>query len=119
MMDLPASTKIGYGFNIGGHRMCIVINPYSIIGNNVDISQFLNIGSNHDTPAIIGDNVYIGPQVSVVEHVKIGSNSTIGAGAVVTKDIPQNSTAAGCPAKVLNYNNPGRFIKNRWLNQKS
>ena len=98
--------------------MCIVINGGTIIGNNVNISQFLNIGTNNETPAIIGDNVYIGPNVSIVEDVKIGSNSTIGAGAVVTKDIPQNSTAAGCPAKVLNYNNPGRYIERRWKQQK-
>ena len=114
---IPSSTKIGYGFYIG-HRMCIVINGGTIIGNNVNISQFLNIGTNNETPAIIGDNVYIGPNVSIVEDVKIGSNSTIGAGAVVTKDIPQNSTAAGCPAKVLNYNNPGRYIERRWKQQK-
>ena len=110
---IPSYTKIGYGFYIG-HRMCVVINPATVIGNNVNISQFLSIGSNHGTPAIIGDNVYIGPNVSIVEQVKIGTNSTIGAGAVVTRDIPQNSTAVGSPAKVLNYDNPGRYVGSRW-----
>ena len=92
----------------------MVVNGGTIIGNNVNLSQFLNIGTNHDTPAIIGDNVYIGPQVSIIEDVRIGNNSTIGAGAVVTKDVPENATAAGVPAKVLNLNNPGRYIYNRW-----
>ena len=107
------STKIGYGFNIG-HKICLVVNSGTIIGNNVNISQFDNFGTNHKTPAIIGDNVYIGPHVCLVDDVKIGSNATIGAGAVVTKDVPENATVAGVPAKVLNYDNPGRYIKNPW-----
>ena len=113
MIDIPTSLKIGYGLSIG-HKMCIVINNGTIIGNNVNISQFVNIGTNHKTPAIIGDDVYIGPHVCIVEDVKIGSNATIGAGAVVTRDIPENATAAGVPAKVLNFDNPGRYIQNPW-----
>ena len=50
----------------------------------------------------------------IVEDVKIGSNVTIGAGSIVTKDIPDNATVAGNYAKVLNYRNPGRFVHNRW-----
>lgn len=107
------STKIGYGFNIG-HKICLGVNSGTIIGNNVNISQFDNFGTNHKTPAIIGDNVYIGPHVCLVDDVKIGSNATIGAGAVVTRDVPENATVAGVPAKVLNYDNPGRYIKNPW-----
>ena len=110
-VQIPSSTKIGYGFYIG-HKICMVVNRGTIIGNNVNLSQFLNIGTNHNKPAIIGDNVYIGPHVSIVEDVKIGNNSSIGAGAVVVNDIPENATVAGVPAKVLNYNNPGKYIGN-------
>ena len=112
-VQIPLSVKIGYGLYLG-HHICMVVNPGTIIGNNVNLSQFLNIGTNHDTPAIIGDNVYIGPHVCIVEDVKIDNGSTIGAGAVVTKDIPENATAAGVPAKVLNYNDPERYIINKW-----
>lgn len=93
-----------------GHGMNIVINDGTIIGKNANISHFVNIGTNHNTPAIIGDNVYIGPMTCIVEDVKIGDNVTIGAGSVVTKDIPDNATVAGVPAKVLNFDNPGRYI---------
>jgi serine O-acetyltransferase len=108
---IPPMTRIGYGLDIG-HGMSMVINGGTIIGNNVSLSHFMSIGTNHDTPAIIGDNVYIGPNSTIVEDVCIGSNVTIGAGSVVTKDIPSDATAVGSPAKVINYNNPARYIKN-------
>ncbi len=92
---LPRKTKIGYGLYIG-HNGPVVINPAIVIGNNVNLSQFTTIGSNHNKAAIIGDNV------------------TIGAGSVVTKCIPDNATAVGNYAKVINYNNPERYIHNRW-----
>lgn len=112
-IDIPVETRIGYGLYLG-HKRCIVVNGGTIIGNNVNLSQFLNIGTEHRTPAILGDEVYVGPNVCIVENVRLGSKSSIGAGAVVVKDIPAGSTCAGVPAKVLNYNDPGRYIANRW-----
>lgn len=112
-IDIPPNTKIGYGLYLG-HGQSIIINPLTVIGNNCNISQFVSIGSNHATGAIIGDNVYIGPNVCIVEDVKIGNGVTIGAGAVVTSNIPDDATAAGVPAKILNFNNPGRYIGNKY-----
>ena len=112
-IQIPSSTKIGYGFYIG-HGVGIVINGGTTIGNNVNISQFLSIGTNKRTPATIGDNVYIGPNVCIVEDVKIGSNTTIAAGAVVIRDIPENSTAVACPAKVIGENKHPEYVHNRW-----
>ena len=51
----------------------------------------------------------------IVENVHIGNNVTIGAGSVVTKDFPDDATAAGNYAKVLNFNDPGRYVVNRYL----
>lgn len=110
---IKPGTKIGYGLYIGHHGP--VINPTTVIGNNCNLSQFTTIGSNEGKAATIGDNVYIGPGVCVVDDVKIGSNATIGAGSVVTKDIPENATAVGNYAKTISYNNPGRYIKNKWI----
>lgn len=110
---IERGTQIGYGFRIV-HGGPIIINVSSRIGNNVDIYQFSTIGSFSLNAATIGDNVYIGPSVCIVENVNIGNNATIGAGAVVVKDIPENCTAAGNPAKVISMKTPGRFICRRW-----
>lgn len=50
---------------------------------------------------IIDDNTYIGANVTILPNITIGKNCLISAGAVVTKDIPDNSIAAGVPAKVI------------------
>lgn len=54
-----------------------------------------------DAPVVIGDNVWLGMNVMVLKGVHIGENSLIGAGSVVTKDIPANVVAAGIPCQVI------------------
>ncbi|ALH96454.1 serine O-acetyltransferase [Acinetobacter equi] len=113
-IDIHSKTRIGYGLYIG-HGGPLIVNPTTIIGNNVNLSQFTTIGANGGQQAAeIGDNVYIGPNVCVVNHVHIGHNATIGAGSVVTKDIPANATAVGNYAKVIHYNNAGQSVNRRW-----
>lgn len=59
-------------------------------------------GPGIDDPDIyVGNNVYISTGVTILGPVKIGNNVTIGAGAVVTKDIPDNAIVAGVPAKII------------------
>lgn len=52
-------------------------------------------------PVTIGNNVFIGFNVTILPKVKIGNNCIIGSGSVVTKSVPDNSVVAGVPAKVL------------------
>jgi len=52
-------------------------------------------------PIFIGNDVWIGGNVTVVGGVHIGNNVIIGAGAVVTKDVPDNSAVGGVPAKLI------------------
>ena len=52
-------------------------------------------------PVSIGDNVWIGGQTVILPGVRIGHNVTIGAGSVVTKDVPDNVVAVGNPCKIV------------------
>ena len=52
-------------------------------------------------PVSIGDNVWIGSRVIILQGVTIGANSVVGAGSVVTRDIPPSVFAAGSPARVI------------------
>jgi acetyltransferase-like isoleucine patch superfamily enzyme len=54
---------------------------------------------------IIGDRVWLGANVTVLKGVTIGNDAVIGAGSVVTKDIPDGSIAVGVPAKVIKIRN--------------
>lgn len=53
------------------------------------------------SPVSIGDDVWIGANVTILSDVKIGNNVVIAAGAVVTKDVPDNSLVGGVPAKLI------------------
>lgn len=61
---------------------------------NVDQLEF-------GSPIVIGDNVWLGANVSILPGVTIGDSTVVGFGAVVTKDLPANSLAVGNPAKVI------------------
>lgn len=52
-------------------------------------------------PIVVGNDVFLGNNVLILPGVKIGNNVIIGAGSIVSKDIPNNSVAVGCPAKVI------------------
>lgn len=112
--QISRNTNIGYGLYIG-HNGPVIINDTAILGNNVNLSQFVTIGSNKGAAAVIGDEVYIGPNVCIVNNVNVGSCVTIDAGAVVVKDVPNGVTVAGNPAKIISTKNHGEFIKNKFI----
>jgi acetyltransferase-like isoleucine patch superfamily enzyme len=88
----------------------IYIGANTIAGINLSIvssdGHSINPASRHhgDFPRLsvtIGENVFLGDNVSILKGVHIGNNSVIGAHSVVTKDIPENVVAAGNPCRVL------------------
>lgn len=112
-LQISSRTRIGYGFLIQ-HSFGTIVNPDTVIGNNVTLMQFINIGTSNGKAALIGDCTNIFPMSCIVNDVVIGKNVTIGSGSVVTKDIPANATAVGAPARVINFNNPAKYIGHKW-----
>jgi len=85
---------------IGNH---VMIGPNTLI---TTVSHPLSAKARRDyaawaAPVTIGNDVWIGGNVTILPGVTIGNNVVIGAGAVVTKDIPSDSLALGTPARVV------------------
>ena len=87
----------------------IYIGDYSMIGPNVIIAtaghpinpELRQRVTQYNADVHIGKNVWLGAGVIVMPGVTIGDNSVIGAGSIVTKDIPANVVAVGNPCKVM------------------
>lgn len=93
---LMDSGKIAIGDNVFiAPNVCIITEEHAM-----DIKQRIE-GLEYTHSVNIGDNVWICAGVIVLPGVTIGDNSVIGAGSVVTKDIPPNSLAVGNPCKVI------------------
>lgn len=92
--------RFGKGFVIL-HSVAVVINGAVEAGDNLVIEHGVTIGAEKFQIPKIGNNVFLGAGSKVIGAVTIGNNVKIGANAVVVKDIPENSTAVGIPAKVI------------------
>lgn len=87
----------------------IYVGDYTMIGPNVTIAtaghpilpQLRQQGLQYNMPVRIGRNCWLGAGVIVLPGVTIGDNVVVGAGSVVTKDLPSNVVAAGSPCRVL------------------
>ena len=110
----------GYNISVGDNfymnHNCVILDPGKVeFGDNVFIGpncgfytaghpidiNLRNQGLEYAKPIKVGNNVWFGGNVVVLPGVTIGDNVTIGAGSVVTKDIPQNSLAVGNPCHVI------------------
>ena len=92
------AAKVKFGDNVFIAPNCGIYTA----GHPIDIKE-RNEGIEYARPITVGNNVWIGGNVVILPGVEIGDNVTIGAGSVVTKNIPSN---------VIAYGNPCRVIKN-------
>lgn len=104
-----AIIKIGNNCGFSGIR--IWADKSVVIGNNVRCGANVVITDSDahtddpragkEAPVVIEDNVWLGMNVIVLKGVRIGRNALIGAGSVVTSDIPENVMAAGVPCRII------------------
>jgi len=91
------STIIGQGVQIAPH---CAFSPYEhgfdLLGTDIRDQDITSSGD-----IVLEDNVWLGLNVTVLDGVRIGRGTVVGAGAVVTKSLPQQSIAVGVPAKVV------------------
>lgn len=88
--------KVKFGDNVFVAPQC----GFYTAGHPLDVERRIN-GLEYALPITVGNNVWIGAHVCVLPGVSIGDNTVIGAGSVVTKNIPANVLAYGNPCKVI------------------
>ncbi|QDE30580.1 acyltransferase [Shewanella polaris] len=109
-ITLGNEVAINHGCSLDGGRKGIKIGSQTRIANNVTVYAF-NHGMSADTPiykqpatskgVVIGQDVWIGAQVGIVDGVTIGDSVVVGMGCIVTKDVPAYAIIAGNPARVI------------------
>jgi len=118
-IEIHPGAKIGKNLFID-HGMGVVIGETSEIGDNVTIYHNVTLGGS--SPSIdserqrhekrhptIGNDVVIGSGAQIIGPIKVGNNSRIAANAVVVKDVPENATMVGIPARAVKLENKGSF----------
>lgn len=106
-IEIHPGAILGKGVFID-HGMGVVIGETTEVGNNVTIYQGATLGgTGKDTGKrhpTIEDNVVISAGAKVLGPFTVGENSKIGAGAVVLKEVPPNSTVVGVPGRIVQQN---------------
>jgi putative colanic acid biosynthesis acetyltransferase WcaB len=101
-MELWWNLNIGEGLRIF-HGYCLVIHPQTRIGKHVTLRHGVTLGNKGQLPEapILEDYVEVGAHAIIIGPIVIGKHAVVGAGAVVTKDVPKGAVVAGNPAKII------------------
>ena len=105
-LEIGSSVFINYGASLSAHQLVRIgdgcqLGSYACLMDNDYHSVEDRERPGESAPIVLGRNVWLGIRVIVLKGVTIGDNAVIGAGSVVTRDIPANCLAAGVPAKVI------------------
>ena len=103
-VDIHPNARIGQGIMID-HAHSIVIGETAVVGDNVSMLHSVTLGGTgkeeEDRHPKIGDGVLIGAGAKVLGNIRVGHCSRIAAGSVVLHEVPDCTTVAGVPAKVV------------------
>ncbi|WP_392558467.1 serine O-acetyltransferase [Orbus mooreae] len=103
-VDIHPAAKIGCGVMFD-HATGIVIGETAVVENDVSILQSVTLGGtgkeNGDRHPKIREGVMIGANSTILGNIEIGKGAKIGAGSVVLNPVPQHTTVAGVPAKIV------------------
>ena len=104
--SIPYECILGKGTRFAYSGIGVVLHKRTVIGKNCMIGTQVTVGgkSGHFEVPVIGDNVYLATGAKILGPIKIGNNVTVGANAVVIKDVPDNCVVAGIPAKIIKQN---------------
>lgn len=85
------------------HGLSTILNCESMGKNNI-VFQQITVELNKGRTPVIGDGCILCCGCKILGGVKIGNNVTVGAGAIVVKDVPDNAIVVGNPARIIGYN---------------
>lgn len=85
----------------------VILNLCCTVGHDTIIKSFSSFmpSVNISGEVLINENVYVGTGAKIINQLEIGANTIVGAGAVVSKSLPENCTAVGIPAKPIKFHN--------------
>lgn len=98
--SIPYQVEIGPGVSFG-HRQGIMMGKRVKIGARCKIRHQVTIAGGRGGGATIGDDVQIGAGAKIIGPIRVGHRARIGANAVVVKDVPDDATVVGIPARVV------------------
>ena len=103
-LELPAGLQVGARLRIF-HGYGLVVNPDSVLGNDVILRHGVTIGNGHPGGGspVLEDGVEVGAHAIIIGAIRIGRGAVIGAGAVVTHDVPPGAIVAGNPARIIGH----------------
>ena len=113
-MTIVHGDKVKIGKNVVIMPNCLMMASGTItIEDKVQVAAYVKlISNNHDfhdrmvltcKPIVLKTNCWIGAGATILPGVTVGENSVVGAGSVVTKDVPDNTIVAGNPAKFIKH----------------
>ncbi len=103
-VDIHPAARLGRGILLD-HATGVVIGETAVVGNNVSILQSVTLGGTGkeegDRHPKVGDGVLISAGAKILGNISIGAGAKVGAGSVVLQDVPEHTTVAGVPARIV------------------